>query len=113
MAGTIEATLSYLLAEKDVGLDVQQELQGVGGTSVRLFALMAEDRKELRDILSDAPFNLKMTGDEVSGPDKLRARVAVTKVTDAWMTAHTRMTEKLKVDAEQRAAGVPLSMPQG
>ena len=113
MAAAAEATLTYLLAEKNVDMAVQQEFEGVGITSVRLFALMAEDRKELRDILHDAPFNMKTQGDDVTAQDKLRARVSVARVTDAWMVAHTRMAEKLKVDAEQRAAGVPLSMPQG
>ena len=108
-----EAPLSYLLAEKNVDDTVQQAFVGLGITSVRLFALMAEDRKELKDLLNDEPFNLKLSGDAVSAQDKLQARVSIAKITDAWMVANTRMVEKLKVEAEQRAAGVTLSMPQG
>ena len=113
MAGAAEATLTHLLTEKNVEADVQQKLLGVGITTIRLFALMAEDRKELKDVLHEAPFNLKLQGDDTTAEDKLRARVTIAMLTDAWMTAHTRVTERLKVDAEQRAAGVPLSLPQG
>ena len=65
---------------------------------------MAEDRKELKEILSDEPFKLTTAGEGIPGPDKLRAHVAVTKLTDAWMTAHARVAEKVKVDG-RRAKG--------
>ena len=68
MASAVDATLSYLLTEKDVDIGFQQKLQDVGITSVRLFAIMAEDRKELREILNDAPIRPQDVGRRGPGP---------------------------------------------
>jgi len=81
-------------------------------TTVRLFSLIAETRADLKSFLKDPPFLLDP--EALAEPaDKVRARVSVAQLTDAWLTATTRVTEKTKVEAEQRAVGVPLALPQG
>ena len=83
MATAMESSLSFLLAEKGVSNDLKKHFEDTGITTLRLFALMAEDRKEMKGILADEPFKLDATSAGVPGPDKLRARVANTQVVDA------------------------------
>ena len=39
--------------------------------------------------------------------------MAVAQLTDAWLAANTRVAENNRADAEQRATGVPLTLPGG
>ena len=74
---------------------------------------LAEDREELKALLAEDPFDLNLGAADLPAPDKIKIRVTIAQVLDAWLAASSRISEKTKVEAEQRAAGVPLSLPQG
>ena len=112
MAASLDNDLAHLLTERNVDSAIQDHFGEILVTSVRLFALMAETREELRAILKDPPFDLDPAAEQVQGPDKIKMRVSIAQVTDAWLSATKRVSEKTRVEAEQRAVGVPLALPQ-
>ena len=104
--------LAHLLTEKGVDPELQEKFGDIMITTVRLFSLVAENRVELKTFLKDPPFSLDPEA-HADPADKVKARVSIAQITDAWLTATARVTEKTRVEAEQRAVGVPLALPQG
>ena len=113
MAASLTNDLAHMLTEKGVSSELMDMLAATGITNSRLFALMADSRKELKEALAEVPFKLDPTAEGLAGPDKIRVRVSVAQLTDAWISANARVNEKTRVEAEQRAVGVPLALPQG
>ena len=109
----ISPDLAYLLTDKGVSTEIQAQLAGTGFSTLRLFALMADERKELRAVLADDPFKLSLDAADLAAGEKIKRRVAVAQLTDAWLAANTRVAENNRADAEQRATGVPLTLPGG
>jgi hypothetical protein len=105
--------LAFLLSDKGVPLLAQGLLAECGFTTVRLFALMGDDRKEFRAVLKGAPFLLDPAGEEAVPGARIKVVAAVARLTDAWEAAVSRVAERNKVDAEMRASGVPLTLPGG
>lgn len=105
--------LAFLLNDKGVPMEVQSKIAHSGFTTVRLFALAADGRNDLRAMLADEPFKLTLETEEAQPGDRIKTRVAIAQVVDAWESAVARVSERNKTDAEQRATGVPLTLPGG
>ena len=86
----ISPDLAYLLTDKGVSTEIQAQLAGTGFSTLRLFALMADERKELRAVLADDPFKLSLDAADFAAGEKIKRRVAVAQLTDAWLAANTR-----------------------
>ena len=112
MAASLTNDLAHLLTEKGVDADIQDKFGEILVTNVRLFALVAESRTELKVILKEPPFALDPMAEGVPAPDRIKMRVSIAQITDAWLSATARFGEKTRVEAEQRAVGVPLALPQ-
>ena len=108
----ISNDLAHLLTEKGIDSAIQAKFGDLKITTLRLFALIAETRTELKALLQDVPFELNPNGAGVLPADRIKHRVIVAQITDAWLEAPARINELTKVDAERRAVGVPLAQPQ-
>ena len=105
--------LAFLLEDKGVARILQGQIASAGFANVPLFALMADDRPGLRDLLKDEPFNLDPAADGAEPGAKVKRRMAVAHITTAWEAAGCRVSERNKADAEKRAPGLPLTLPCG
>ena len=108
----ISNDLAHLLTEKGIDPAIQAKFGDHKITTLRLFALIAETRTELKALLHDVPFELNPNRTGVLPADRIKHRVIVAQITDAWLEAPARINELTKVDAERRAVGVPLGQPQ-
>ena len=89
----ISPDLAYLLTDKGVSTEIQAQLAGTGFSTLRLFALMADERKELRAVLADDPFKLSLDAADLAAGEMIKRRVAVAQLTDAWLAANTQLTD--------------------
>ena len=78
-----------------------------------MFSLADDTRDNLRSMLRAEPFNLNTEEENIAPAEKLRRRVAQAKVIDAWESAKSRVEEKKRTEAEQRALHQPLALPSG
>jgi hypothetical protein len=100
----LDAHLRYLLTEKGVSVPFMDNLGRAGFVTTSYFALMADTRATLRQVLADS-FNLDPT-------TRVEARLEQAKICDAWETAVTRADMQRRYAAENRAARLPLQVPQ-
>eukprot|EP00972_Heterocapsa_arctica_P013687 2020276-Heterocapsa_arctica.AAC.1 len=74
MAASLTNDLAHLLTEKRVDADIQDKFGEILVTNVRLFALMAESRTELKVLLKEPPFALDPMAEGVPAPDRIKMR---------------------------------------
>ena len=71
---TISLDLAYLLTDKGVFTEIQAQLAGTGFSTLRLFALVADERNELRTVLADEPFKLSLDAEDLAAGEDQEAR---------------------------------------
>jgi hypothetical protein len=65
-----------------------------------------EARAELNLILKAPPFALNPVAEGVPAPDRIKMRVSIAQITNAWVSASAHVCKETRVEAEQRAVGV-------
>ena len=88
----ISNDLAHLLTEKGIVSAIQAKFGDLKITTLRLFALIAETRTELKALLQDVPFELNPNGAGVLPADRIKHRVIVAQITDAWLEAPASST---------------------
>ncbi|CAK0883391.1 unnamed protein product [Prorocentrum cordatum] len=101
--GQLAADLRFLLEEKEVPDAVQDAMARQGYNTLNRFALLGDDRAQVRAVLA-RDFGLDPAAGREGGP---AARLAIVKVIDAWETACLRAEEDRKRGAEAKSARLP------
>ena len=102
--------LRFLLAGREVDHALQANIAATGFTTISLFSLIADTRGDLRAALHDPPFNLNPNEGGLDPSLAAGRRVQAARLLDAWETARSRVEEKKKLQAEQRASRLPLTL---
>ena len=108
----MDPDLTFLLNDAGLPRDLQEKIGAAGFRTVRLFSMMADDRAGMRELLTDEPFLLNATATGEPG-SRVEARAKIALIISAWETAAARSKELNRADAERRAVGLPLAMPEG
>ena len=86
-AASLSCDLAQLFTGKGVNAGIQAKFSMIRVTNMRLFALLAESRAELRLLLKEPPFDLDPAAENAAAPDQIEMRVSIAQITDAWMFA--------------------------
>ena len=106
--GLMSPELKFVLAGKEVPNRLQAHLGRYGFKTLSTFAVMADTRADFRETLRGAPFSLDLT--EGDADVRLQKRVNLARMIDAWETAKVRVEERARVESEQRASRLPVTV---
>jgi len=101
--------LRFILSERDVPTLLQAEVGLAGYKTIGLFMCMVDSRTELRQMLSDS-FHLNPAEMNITAAEAQQRRVNQARMVDAWDTASKRQQEHDRLQAEQRASRLPLTL---
>ena len=101
----LEPQLKYDLEVHDVPEQVQAAIASSGFVTRNLFAMLGDDRAQVREILAEPPFNLNPRAPGM----RVQATLAQAKVLDAWESVRVTVHEERKAKAAQRAGGIPIT----
>ena len=106
---SISSDLRFIFSNRDVSEPLQVSLGKAGVKSLGLFVATADSKGELRTILTR---NFGLNADE-GGLDPavaLERRINIAKLVDSWDTCRKRQEETDRVQAEQKASRLPLTL---
>ena len=104
--------LAFLLADRGLEDELQGAMGHVGAVTMNLFALLGDKRDDVRSVLSASPFSLNLAEESLNAQEMVRRRVLQAKVIDAWEAASCRVEQRRKLEADQRASSVPVTIMQ-
>lgn len=100
----LSADLRHLLDAEEVPLVVQAKIAATGFKTLKLFALMAESRAEVKAFAKSAL--------EIDGEAEVASRLKVTQVVGAWLAASDRLAKRTEMESQARAANLPKLLPK-
>ena len=101
--------LRFILSEREVPEALQAQLSLAGFRSIGLFNSMVDSRGDLRAMLI-AEFGLNPAELNLAPGEALARRVNAARIVDAWDTSRKRQEEHDRVQAEQKASRLPLTL---
>lgn len=104
---TADPGLTFLWNDRDVDREIQAMLARDGFKDLRLFALLGDNRADIREFLKTSYGVDPSAG---TPQEKIAARLKSAKVIDAWEAAKKRAEEKDVLEAQQRASRLPITM---
>ena len=110
---TLAGNFEVLLTDRGVPKEMQQIIANAGFTTVSMWGYVADDHKELRAFLTNAPFSLDPSAQDLAPAEIVRRRMLVAALLDVWDTCKVRGQERREVEAVQRAHGLPFTLPGG
>ena len=102
----------YILDAREVPQELQADLSDAGFRSTALFAVIADDRAGVR-AARRTDYGLDPGAEGLDAPARVGRRTNAARLLDAWETCTRRIAEQRKVEAEQRADRMPLTMVRG
>ena len=110
---SLASDLKFLLTDRGIDEDLQGKIGATGLTTMSLFALSGDDRKDVRSMYKEVPFKIDPDLEGLDSAAKVKARVIQAKLIDVWEAAKVRTEEKARTEAEQRASRMPITRPGG
>ena len=107
----LSADLRFVLSDRGVGKRTAGVIGATGLTT--LITLAGDDRKDARALFKEAPLSIGPDAEGHGSADKVRARIIMAKLIDAWETSKIRAAERAKAEAEQRASRLLLTPRAG
>ena len=101
--------LRFIMAEREIEPRLQALLGAAGYKSLGLFTSMVDNRAQLRAVLA-TDFGLDAAEANLAPATALARRVDQARIVDAWDTARKRSDEADRMQAEQRASRLPLTL---
>ena len=106
------------LRNRSVDLRLVRSDRGVGKRTpgvigATLTTLAGDDRTDARALFKEAPLSIGPDAEGHGSADKVRARIIMAKLIDAWETSKIRAAERAKAEAEQRASRLLLTPRAG
>jgi len=101
--------LRFIWSDREVPLPVQAALATAGLRSIGLFTSAVDSRADLRTMLH-ADFALNPAEGGLAAGVALARRINVARIVDSWETARRRQEEADRVQAEQKASRLPMTL---
>lgn len=101
--------LQFILSEREVSATLQVQLAESGIKTVGLFVSFVDTKAQLRDALA-AQFNLDPNEAGISVDVKRERQMNCARLVDSWDTATKRAEEADRVQAEQKASRLPMTL---
>ena len=107
----LASDLKFLLTDRGIDAELQGKIGATGLTTMSLFSLSGDDRKDVRALFTEVPFGIDPGAEGLAPGDKVKARVMQAKLIDGWEAATVRTEGKARFVGEQRAGCMPLTLP--
>lgn len=109
LLATMAPDLRFILSDRDVPLPIQVQLAAAGYKTIGLFCSFVDSKAELRNALKK-DFGLDPDEAGISNDVAKSRRVSIAQLVDSWDTTTKRQEESDRVQAEQKASRLPMTM---